>query len=420
MDGAVAAAPRLARRRAPLLTLLAANTISLVGNHLTALAIPWFVLETTDSPARAGLVAFTGLVPTILAAFFGGALVDRIGFKRTSILADLASGATVASVPLLHHTVGLPFAALLALVFLGALLDAPGGTARESLLPDLATGAGWPLERANGASQSVGGLASLFGPPLAGFLILALGPTNVLWLDAATFLVSAALVAVAVPAARGRQPAARERYLDQVLAGLRFLRGEPLLRTIALTATAANFLIAPLFGVLLAVYARETSGSAGDLGLLLAAVGAGSLTGSLLFGALGSKLPRRPLLLGSFLVGGLPFWVLAAGPPLAAAVAGLATTGIAFGALNPFAITLFQERAPVELRGRLFGTLMAISLVATPAGVLLSGALVDLVGLRPLLLGMGGAFLVIVAALARSPTTREMGRPAAAEPSERP
>src|SRR3954454_21447685 len=94
-----------ATNRIPVLALLGANTISLVGSQLTIVAIPWFVLITTGSAARTGLVAFCELVPSILASFFGGALVDRLGHRRASIVADLVSGATVAVIPLLHTTI---------------------------------------------------------------------------------------------------------------------------------------------------------------------------------------------------------------------------------------------------------------------------------------------------------------------------
>jgi predicted MFS family arabinose efflux permease len=101
----------------------------------------------------------------------GGAVVDRFGPQRTSILADLLSGATVALVPLLSHTVGLPFGLLLLLVFLGALLDTPGATARQALLPGLAETGELRLERANGLYHSVENAASLVGPLLAGLLV---------------------------------------------------------------------------------------------------------------------------------------------------------------------------------------------------------------------------------------------------------
>src|SRR5687767_6331705 len=125
------ARPRRTRR--PLGALLAADGISQTGNMMTMLAVPWFVLETTGSAAQTGITAAVEALAIVAAGFLGGALVDRLGHKRTSVAGDLASGATVALIPLLHLTVGLAFWQLLALVFLGALLDTPGWTARRSL-----------------------------------------------------------------------------------------------------------------------------------------------------------------------------------------------------------------------------------------------------------------------------------------------
>ncbi|MDQ3547820.1 MAG: MFS transporter, partial [Chloroflexota bacterium] len=128
--------------RLPLHALLAAEAISGVGNKLTALAVPWFVLETTGSAAQTGLMGVVTVGSLIVSAFFSGLLVDRLGFKRTSIISDVLSGVTVAAIPLLHTTIGLAFWQLLLLVLLGTVLDAPGRTARQSLFPDIALSSG--------------------------------------------------------------------------------------------------------------------------------------------------------------------------------------------------------------------------------------------------------------------------------------
>src|SRR5215213_846482 len=106
------------RNRKPFIALLAADGISQTGNMLTMLAVPWFVLETTGSAAKTGLTAAIGAVAVVVAGVLGGALVDRLGHKRTSIISDLASGLTVALIPLLHLTIGLAFWQLLILMFL--------------------------------------------------------------------------------------------------------------------------------------------------------------------------------------------------------------------------------------------------------------------------------------------------------------
>src|SRR5262245_56487269 len=194
-------ATRTVDDRLPIFALLAANTISLAGSALTMIALPWFVLQTTGSAAMTGLAGFFVALPGFVAGIFGGTLVDRLGYKRVSIVADLVSGIAIALIPLLFITVGLAFWQLLALIFLGSLLEIPGVTARRALLPELAAMASVRLERVNGAFEAIQHLALLLGPPLAGILIVWLGASNVLWIDAATFAASAAIVTLAIPTA---------------------------------------------------------------------------------------------------------------------------------------------------------------------------------------------------------------------------
>jgi MFS family permease len=143
------------RSRRPLFALFASDSISLTGNVVAQVAVPWFVLETTGSAALTGVTAFFTFLPTVIALFLGGTVVDRLGFARTSVFADLASAVAVALIPALHLTVGIELWQLIALVFLGALLDAPGTTAREALLPHVAELAGMGLERASGMNHAI-------------------------------------------------------------------------------------------------------------------------------------------------------------------------------------------------------------------------------------------------------------------------
>jgi MFS family permease len=158
-----------ARNPIPLYSLFVANAISLVGNVFSLIAIPWFVLQTTGSATQTGITGFFTILPVVLAGFLGGTLIDRLGYKRTSIIADLASGITTALIPLLHFTSDLEFWQLLTLVFLGALLDTPGSTARAALLPELAEQAGMPIERVTALTHVIERGARLVGAPLAWF-----------------------------------------------------------------------------------------------------------------------------------------------------------------------------------------------------------------------------------------------------------
>jgi MFS family permease len=406
------AGPQLARSpRTPLLALLGASAISLVGNQLTAVAIPWFVLATTGSAARTGLVGVATILPAVLAAVLGGAVVDRLGPKRTSVLADLLSGVTVALVPLLHRTTGLPFAVLLALVFLGALLDTPGATARQALLPDLAERAGTPLERANGAFHSLENAAALVGPLLAGLLVAGLGASTVLWLDAVSFAVSAALIARGVHRMQVTVEPTSGGYLADVALGWRVLGQDQFLRAMTAAAVVLNLLGTPLFAVVLPVYAQAVYGSAAALGMLLAGFGGGVLAGSLLFGAFGHRLPRRTVVCSGLLVTALPLWALAALPSLPLAVAALALAGLGSGPVNPLVYTVLQERVPAALRGRVFGTILGTALVAAPLGMAGAGVLLETIGLRPTLALIAAGFLGVAGATLISPAFRTLDQP---------
>ena len=177
------------RRLMPIIALLTANGFSLAGNAITMIVVPLYVLSDTDSVIAAGVAGVFVTVPVIIGGAFGGVLVDRLGFRLAAIIADLASGITVLAIPLLAATVGLPFWALLALIFLSGLLDTPGNTAKSALLPDLATAAAVDLTRATGAQAAISRSAAMVGAATAAGAVVWLGPLNSLLLDAATFAI---------------------------------------------------------------------------------------------------------------------------------------------------------------------------------------------------------------------------------------
>lgn len=400
-------------QRLPIFAMLGATGLSMVGNVITFLAVPWFVLQTTGSAAQTGLTGGGVVLGMVLGGFFGGPLVDRLGFRRASIVADLASGITVALIPLLYLTVGLAFWQLLVLVLLGTCLDTPGMTARQSLIPDLAGRAGMPVERANSALQAIESSSDLLGPPLAGVLIALLGPSNVLFLDAATFAVSAAMIAGAVPRpdlVPAGEATTGGGYFANLLEGLRFIRGDRLILSIVIVAVVTNFLDSPIFLVVLPVYADANFGSAVVLGIMFAGFGGGSLVSTLLFGVLGHRLPRRATLIACWIVVGLPFWVLATTPSLPVTVAALAITGLAAGPINPLIFTVVQERTPEHLRGRVIGALWALALAASPLGVVLTGYLLEALGLRLILVGVAAGYLVATLSMLLNPALREMDK----------
>jgi len=392
--------------RTPIFSLLLASAISNVGNTLTMIALPWFVLETTGSAAMTGMVGFFVALPNFIAGIFGGTLVDRFGYKRISIISDLVSGFGVMMVPLLYLTTGIAFWQLLVFVFIGALLDIPGLTSRRAMLPELTRQGGLRLEQVNSAFESVQFIALLVGPPLAGVLIGSFGTANVLWINVATFAISSALVAVAVPSAAPTVKIAGSRYLDELKAGLRFLRSDRVLFGMAVCVGISNFLSASTFSVLLPVFVKQEFDSASVFGVMATAVGVGGVAGAIAFGAWGHRLSRRPLWVTSFLVAPIELMVFVLTTSLPILLFVLVAVAVVYGPINALMVTIRHERIPAELRGRVFSTFSAITAVAAPLGILLAGYAIEHLGLRETIVLIASLQLVLALAVIAYPAFR--------------
>lgn len=399
----------LGRDRRPVWALVVATGLSRVGSVITAIALPWLVLETTGSAGRAGLVGFAVLVPSLIAGIFGGALVDRLGFRTTSVATDLISALAIGAIPLSYATSGLRFWQLLLLVFVGGLMSIPGLSARRSMLPDLAHLAGMRIERVNALYEGCVQLSFVIGGPIAGGLVAIFGASRVLWIDAVSFLVSAIAVAVWVPGrARGL---ASPSYLRSLREGLGFLRGEPLLRWLAIGLFISNAFTNPLFAVVLPVFAKDRLGDAAQLGVLVALFGAGSLIGVLAYPRLPARWSRRWLWVVAFAVFPSVYLALALDAGFLAMAALLFVNGAIGGPTNPLSVTIRHQRTPAELRGRVFSSFSAVAMAAAPVGVAVSGAMIDRFGFEATCAVLGAACVVVGVGSALVPAYRLMDGP---------
>ncbi|MCX4981162.1 MFS transporter [Streptomyces sp. NBC_00572] len=389
------------RDRIPLATALAANAVSITGNSLTLIGVPWFALDTTGSPGKAGLVAFCAALPVLVSAIAGGPVIDRLGRRRVSIASDLVCGLALAAIPLLNRAGLLQFWMLCALMAVTGLFHAPGETARNVLIPDLARHAGTPLSRAASLYDAVSRGARMTGAALAGLLVAFMGADTVLYVDAATFGASALLVLAGlrgIPSAeplRGAPPLSPAAYRADLREGYAFLLRTRLLVGISLTIMTTNGLAQSWGSVLLPLHAREELGGSASLGLLVAVSGGCALVGALLYGAVGHRFPRRPVFAVGFLLTGAPAYVTAAFTdstvPLLVV---MALGGLGAGVLNPILSTVFYEIVPEELRSRVGGASTASVLITTPLGGLAAGFLVERAGLTSALLAVGGVYFL--------------------------
>lgn len=283
--------------RAPLVAFLVANVVSICGTRVSAVAIPWFVLVTTGSPVKTGLVAMAEMLPLVLSKAIGGPVIDRIGPRRVSVTADAASTVVVAMVPLLHalHVLSLP--ALLVLVGVAGALRGPGDAAKGTLIPDIADAAQVPLERVTGLESTTERLAGFLAFGLAGGLIALVGAVNALWIDAASFAVCAVLIRIWVPRrhkAVAKQDSEDEgSYWQRLRLGWQFLRKDRLLMPLILMITVTNLLDAAIAAVLIPVWIRDHGYGPGHTGMVLTAFFITATVFALVAAAIGQRIQRR-------------------------------------------------------------------------------------------------------------------------------
>jgi MFS family permease len=399
--------------RAPFTALLSAYAISLAGTQISAIAIPWLVLTTTGSAAKTGLVGFATMAPYVVAQVLSGPLVDRVGLRRAFVWGNLAAGVMVGLIPLAYALGGLSLPVLLVLAAAAGTVRGAADCANSPLVPATAEAGGIALERAAGLTSGAQRTAILAGAPLAGLLVTVAGPPLAVAVDAATFAVAAIIAAIWVrvaPAPASRPPS--RGYRRDLMAGLRFIRGDRLLLGIIAMVAVTNLLDQGLSEVMVPVWVRDEIGTASALGVIGGVAGAGALLGNLIGAWIGPRVSRRALYTTGFLVGGAPRFLVLAATGLLPPVLAVHLVSDAFaGSLNAVIGATSYERIPEELRARVLGTIRATAWVGIPFGALFAGYTVEALGLRGALLAFGAAYLLTTLAPLVFPSWRQMRRP---------
>lgn len=402
------------RSRTPLYGWLTAEAISLTGTRISMVALPWFVLTTTGSATKTGLVALVEMLPLVVLKVLGGPVIDRVGARRVAITCDALSVLAVGAVPLLHEAGRLSFPALLLLVAVAGALRGPGDAAKSALTPAVVAAAGVPMERATGLHSTVERTAGLFGAAGAAGLIAVVGAADALALDALSFGVSAAVLAASTRALRlVRSDDAEDPtpYGLRLRQGWDFLRRDRVLLGITVMVAMTNLLDAAYITVLVPVWSKDTIGNAGGVGLVFAAFGGSAALGAVCASAWATRIPRRTTYLVAFLFAGAPrFVAMALDSPLWLVVGTCVVAGFAAGFINPILGAVIFERIPTDLTGRVSALTTAMCFALIPFGGLLGGVLIAGIGLAPAMLLVGAAYLLVTMLPAIDPRWREIDR----------
>ena len=356
------------RRSRDLRHLVWGELVSVLGNQLTTVAVPYQVYQLTHSSLVVGLVSVTQLFPLIAGSLLGGSVVDAMDRRRLLMLAQVLMAACSAGLAL-NVDLGTALWPLFVLPALSAGFSGLDSAGRNAIIPNLVRRS--EVSTANAIFQALFQFGLVAGPAVAGLLLAGAGVRFVYWLDVAGFGV--ALLAVSLMSPQPPGEGARRPGLRSIVEGLRFLRGRQ--------AIQGAYLIdinAMVFGMPRALFpalaASVFGGGAATLGFLYAAPGAGALVGALTTGWV-SRIQRQGLAVILAVIGwgaaitcfGLVSWL-----PLALVL--LAAAGFADVISAVFRSTIIQLAVPDALRGRLAGLQIAVVTGGPRVGDLEAGA----------------------------------------------
>jgi MFS family permease len=394
------------------------EAISHIGDQFYLIALPWLVLILTGDPLALGLVLALAAVPRAIFMFVGGALTDRFSPRMLMIVSNVLRLAIVSLLTMFVFSAAVEMWMLYLFALGFGLADSLFYPAQFSILPQIVEK--WQLQAANSLVQGMTQFSLFAGPVIAGLVIAIFGGSSedlsgigiAFSIDALTFLASlTTLFLIRIKPVAVVEKA--EDFLRSLREGLAFIMKDPGIRLMFIMLAAANFLVAGPFDVGIPVLAdtRLPEGAAA-FGLLMSALGGGSLLGILIAGALPEPRPGR---LGSlfvialFILGIGTFAFAFANTTLVAAIDTFCM-GVAIGYVDILIITWVQRRTPMKLMGRTMGMMMFASAGLLPISFAISGAVISL-SLPGLFIVAGLLLAVLSIIMVFLPSLKAIGAP---------
>jgi DHA3 family macrolide efflux protein-like MFS transporter len=388
--------------------------ISMFGDRVHQIALAFLVLGLTNSLVAVAFVFVAASLPNLLLSPVAGTLVDRWNQRDVLIVSDLLRAAAVLVIPIAAVTNVL---FVYPLVFLITSISIFFRPARVAVLPRIVSRD--ELLTANSAMWTGETLADVVGYPLAGIFVAFLGPAIALafWIDAATYAASAILIAsMAIPALKRPSKASATRgtagadegptasgVIAEMREGFRFLRGDPVLFANTIQAAFAQLAIGSLLA-LLPTFVQDVLGPLTNIdpeagyAFLETAIGAGNLIGGFVIGLIGMRLAKGLAVNAGYVLSGLAIVMFALSGNFAADLGILFAGGIANMIFVIPSQTLFQERTPAELIGRVVSFRFAFVFGSLTLAMAVSGLLGQVIGMVAVLV-IGGV-VTIAAGLA--------------------
>ena len=367
------------------------------GNSAVHIAIPWLVLETTGSSANAGVVLGISGFSVIFTAPVIGGLIAVLGARPVSIWADIISAGSVVLFPIVGSLFGLNLTSLLIIAIIGAMFDPAGATARKSLIQAVAERDGLSLIKFNGTYEAAAVIGTVLGPTGAALAISFVGINTTFYLIAIVFVLASCLaffIPVVTTYTKSDEDFSVKNVFKETRVGISALwNDKPLLSLVGLY-TLLTAIYMPVESIVLSRYFRDLN-EPRTLGFVLSAMSVGIVIGALQFHRAVRIFSAGNLVIISMTLIGAAVCAMAFLPNAIIFIGLGLALGLAYGPVSPMSNYLVQQRMPQHLHGPVFGTQFSLMYLATPAGTLALGLIVQSVSIAPLLFVIGALFIVV-------------------------
>jgi len=382
-----------------------AGTISVFGDRLHQIALGVMVLSVTGSAMQTGLVFFAATLPNLLLGPIAGTFVDRWDQKRVMIVSDLLRAGLVLTLPFVaDFSIWLTYP----VVFIVTTVSLFFRPAKAAIVPRIVRRE--DLMPANGAIWTGETLADIAGYPLAGVFVAFLGTNLALafWVDAMTYVVSAVLLIglIIPPAVREVGPrvgSAIAAFIEELREGWQFLRGDASLFQNTMVSVVAQLTIGATLALMVVYAQRSLDGDVipypESYAVIEAAIGMGNLVGGFVVGAIGARLRKGWLVITGFAVMGVATIVLGLTSNVLLAIGAAIVIGIFNLVYVIPSQTLFAERTPQGMMGRVVAIRSSIVMGALTGAMAVSSGLADHVD-AGLIIAATGVLTVIAAVVA--------------------
>ncbi|MDH4087249.1 MAG: MFS transporter [Nitrospira sp.] len=382
--------------------------ISQIGDGVSKLALLWFVYAVTGSPLKTSIIGLLQTIPPIVLGPLIGVYVDRLPKKVLLITSDVLRALLIGLIPCLIPVDSFTVSVLYVLVLLHAIATAVFGPALTAAIPAFVPKT--QFTAANALLQGTTSLGIIFGPALSGLGIAAYGSQEVLCLNAATYMISAAfllLVRFRNPVTTVPLPTAKSTMLQDLIEGFRYsVVTQP--RLLLLTSIAALYTFGTsALNALFPVFARKMLGLGPvEVGYLWSALGVGLLVTSigLLWVTEWRVKDRMRLIMATSVLSGAALCALTVTPDPYLAGFLMGVIGCGIGAFTPIAWGIIQELAPRQMVGRVLGLYGTGAMTAAIGGISAFGWITEHQGPETGLLGI--ALVLLLTALGATRMSR--------------